>query len=136
MIKAEPSTYSLNCTFIIIEMADGGTDIILKNVKFWIADLLKLFQEQTQPVDDTENSSRVKTKTDIISRIKPLCVVGVVVDIRNEKKECLTNSSSSDANESNRPIVYGKLIVFITTNYTIYSCSGCTNPDFTNIFCF
>ena len=119
MIKAETSTYSLNCTFIIIEMADGGTDIILKNVKLWIADLLKLFQEQTQPVDETENSSRVKTKTDIISRIKPLCVVGVVVDIRNEKKECLTNSSSSDANESNRPIVYGKLIVFITTNYTI-----------------
>ena len=120
MIKAGPSTYSLNSTFIVIEMADGGTDITLKNVKFWIADLLKLFQEQTQPDSETENGSKVKTKTDIISRIKPLCVVGVIVNIRNEKKDFLTNSSSSDANESNRPIVYGKLIVFISRNFIIF----------------
>ena len=49
-----------------------------------------------------------------------LCVVGVIVDIRNEKKDFLTNSSSSDANESNRPIVYGKLIVFISRNFIIF----------------
>ena len=119
MIKAGPSTYSLNSTFIVIEMADGGTDITLKNVKFWIADLLKLFQEQTQPDSETENGSKVKTKTDIISRIKPLSVVGVIVNIRNEKKDFLTNNSSN-ADESNRPIVYGKLIVFISRNFIIF----------------
>ena len=113
MIKAGPSTYSLNSTFIVIKMADSGADVTLKNVKFWIADLLKLFQEQTQPESETEKGSKVKTKTDIISSIKPLCVVGVIVDIRNEKKDFLTNSSSSDANESNRPIVYGKLLLFL-----------------------
>ena len=91
-------------------------DIVLKNIKFWIADILKLFQEPLSVITKTEASSKETfcVKDDVTSRIKTLSIVGVVVGLRNEKNDCCTeeNDSSIDTLEINRPIVYGKQLLF------------------------
>ena len=89
----------------------SANDIVLKNIKFWIADLLKLFVHSANPIAETEAGTKETcSNVDIISRIKTLSVVGVVVGVRNEKKYCWTenDNSSADFPETNRPIVYGK----------------------------
>ena len=80
-----------------------------KNRRFWIADLLKLFDVSEQPSNGTENGSKIQNAgNNISSRIKTLSVVGVIVDLRNEKNDCLSNNSSTEGSQRNRPIVYGK----------------------------
>ena len=80
---------------------------VIKNRKFWIADLLKLYHEQEQFDNETKTCSKTNTASNIISRIKTLSVVGVVVGLRNERNEML-DMRSIEGYERNRPVVYGK----------------------------
>ena len=80
---------------------------VMKNRKFWIADLLKLYHEQEQFDKETIACSKTNTASNIISRIKTLSVVGVVVGLRNERHEML-DMRSTEEYERNRPVVYGK----------------------------
>ena len=91
---------------------------VIKNRKFWIADLLKLYHEQEQFDNETKTYSKTNTASSIISRIKTLSVVGVVVGLRNEKHEEL-DMRSIDGYESNRPVVYGKHISLVIINLNI-----------------
>ena len=91
---------------------------VMKNRKFWIADLLKLYNEQEQFDNETKTYSKTNAASNIISRIKTLSVVGVVVGLRNEKHEKL-DMRSTDGYESNRPVVYGKHISIVIINFNI-----------------
>ena len=79
---------------------------VIKNRKFWIADLLKLYHEQEQFDNETKTCSKTSTASNI-SRIKTLSVVGVVVGLRNERHEML-DMRFIEGYERNRPVVYGK----------------------------
>ena len=92
-------------------------DKLYKNVQFWIGDILRIFQEPSK------NDSKNKHECDVIpeiadqkfdwSSIKTFTVIGVVVGVRNEKTDPLQTDGfcAIEAENSNRPIVYGKINV-------------------------
>ena len=90
-------------------------DKLYKNVQFWIGDLLRICKQPTKlNVNCSEDEcsficDKNKHKNDVMSSIKTVTVVGVVVGVRNERNESTEDAScSTEAQTSNRPIVYGK----------------------------
>ena len=83
-------------------------DAAYKNVQFWICDVIKMYKLLLgSPVQlSLKNPTE---KCDVKSSIKTLTVIGVVVGVRNEKKEniCDDNINELVSTDVNRPIVYG-----------------------------